>query len=77
MLQKPVSPPAGGTSREYKAEALGGLSTYDMPEYFLAVDHIPSTPSGKMRKRDLVEAVEQGRLNPIPIRWQTKQQASR
>ena len=53
-----------------------GLSTYDMPEYFLAVDHIPSTPSGKMRKRDLVEAVEQGRLNPIPIRWQTKQQAS-
>jgi len=54
-----------------------GLSKYDMPEYFLAVDHIPLTPSGKMRKRDLVEAVEQGRLSPIPIRWESKQQASR
>src|SRR5262249_49363905 len=46
-----------------------GLSKYDMPEYFLSVERIPMTPSGKMRKRDLVEAIEDGRLSPTPIRW--------
>jgi acyl-CoA synthetase len=50
-----------------------GLSKYDMPEYFLDLAHIPSTPSGKMRKRDLVDEIEQGRLHPAPIRWDAKQ----
>jgi acyl-CoA synthetase len=50
-----------------------GLSKYDMPEYFLAVDDIPLTPSGKMRKRDIVEWIGQGRAVPEPIRWQPKQ----
>jgi acyl-CoA synthetase len=50
-----------------------GLSKYDMPEYFLDLAHIPSTPSGKMRKRDLVDEIEQGRLRPAPIRWDAKQ----
>jgi acyl-CoA synthetase (AMP-forming)/AMP-acid ligase II len=54
-----------------------GLSKYDMPEYFLDLEHIPLTPSGKMRKRDLLEWIEQGRLSPMPIRWQSKRQASR
>jgi len=53
-----------------------GLSRYEMPEYFLALEHIPLTPSGKVRKRDLVEAIEQGRLTPTPIRGQERQQAS-
>lgn len=47
-----------------------GLSKYDMPEYFLDLEHIPLTPSGKIRKRDLLEWIEQGRLSPTPIRWQ-------
>jgi hypothetical protein len=30
-----------------------------------------------MRKRDLVDAIEQGHLTPTPIRWEERQQASR
>jgi acyl-CoA synthetase (AMP-forming)/AMP-acid ligase II len=45
-----------------------GLSKYDMPEYFLDVDHIPLTPSGKIRKRDIVDWIAQGRLTPTPVR---------
>ena len=45
-----------------------GLSKYDMPEYVLELDHIPLTPSGKMRKRDIVEAIAQGRAVPEPVR---------
>jgi acyl-CoA synthetase len=50
-----------------------GLSKYDMPEYFLKVDEIPLTPNGKMRKRDIVEWITQGRVKPEPVRWQSKQ----
>ena len=48
-----------------------GLSKYDMPEYFLDLDHIPLTPSGKIRKRDIVEAIAQGRAAPQPVRAAT------
>jgi acyl-CoA synthetase len=44
-----------------------GLSKYDMPEYMLEVDHIPLTPSGKMRKRDIVDWIAQGRAVPEPV----------
>jgi acyl-CoA synthetase len=45
-----------------------GLSKYDMPEYFLDLDQIPLTPSGKVRKRDIVDAIAQGRAAPQPVR---------
>ena len=45
-----------------------GLSKYDMPEYFLDVDHIPLTPSGKIRKRDIVDWIAQGRAAPVAVR---------
>jgi acyl-CoA synthetase len=45
-----------------------GLSKYDMPEYFLDVDQIPLTPSGKIRKRDIVDWIAQGRVAPMPVR---------
>jgi acyl-CoA synthetase len=45
-----------------------GLSKYDMPEYLLELDHIPLTPSGKLRKRDIVEWIAQGRAVPAPVR---------
>ena len=54
-----------------------GLSRYDMPEYLLELEHIPLTPSGKIRKRDLVEAIERGDMRPAPIRWQKQGQAGR
>jgi acyl-CoA synthetase (AMP-forming)/AMP-acid ligase II len=46
-----------------------GLSKFDMPEYFLALDHIPLTASGKILKRSLVDAIEQGKLHPLPVRF--------
>jgi acyl-CoA synthetase (AMP-forming)/AMP-acid ligase II len=46
-----------------------GLSKFDMPEYYLAVDEIPLTASGKIRKIDIVERIRAGELVPTPIRW--------
>jgi acyl-CoA synthetase len=45
-----------------------GLSKYDMPEYYLDLDQIPLTPSGKIRKRDIVDAIVEGRAAPQPVR---------
>ena len=46
-----------------------GLSKYDMPEYFVALDAFPLTPSGKILKRELVEWAKSGRIKPGPGRW--------
>jgi acyl-CoA synthetase len=46
-----------------------GLSKYDMPEYFAALEAFPLTPSGKILKREMVEWVKSGRLAPEPVRW--------
>lgn len=46
-----------------------GLSKYDMPEYYLQVDEIPLSASGKILKRALLPCIEDGRLNPQPVRW--------
>ncbi len=48
------------------------LSKYDMPEYFLELDDIPLTPSGKLFKRGLVGWVQEGRVKPIPVRFEPK-----
>ena len=47
-----------------------GLSKYDMPEFFVQVDEIPLTASGKVRKRDIVDWIADGRAKPIAIRWE-------
>ena len=49
-----------------------GLSKYDMPEFFLKVDEIPLTASGKMRKRDVVDWIADGTVKPAAIRFQAK-----
>jgi len=49
-----------------------GLSKFDMPEYVLLLDEIPLTATGKILKRDLVEQVRAGRLQPLPVRWHSK-----
>jgi acyl-CoA synthetase len=45
----------------------GGLSKYEMPEFFLQIDEIPLTASGKVRKRDIVDWIADGRARPMPI----------
>ena len=54
-----------------------GLSKFDMPEYFLTLDEIPLTPNGKMLKRAIADDIAQGRVTPLPVRWQAKQASSR
>jgi len=49
--------------------AAAGLSKYDMPEYFIAMDAFPLTASGKILKRELVEWTKTGRIAPQPVRW--------
>jgi acyl-CoA synthetase len=46
-----------------------GLSKYDMPEYFVALDAFPLTASGKILKRELVQWAKSGRIRPEAIRW--------
>jgi len=46
-----------------------GLSRYDMPEYFIALESYPLTASGKILKRELVEWAKSRRIAPIPVRW--------
>ncbi len=46
-----------------------GLSKYDMPEYFVEMDAFPLTPSGKILKRELIQWLQAGRINPQAVRW--------
>ncbi|HET6491487.1 MAG TPA: fatty acid--CoA ligase family protein, partial [Burkholderiales bacterium] len=46
-----------------------GLSKYDMPEYFVAMDAFPLTASGKILKRELVERTRAGTIVPKAVRW--------
>ena len=46
-----------------------GLSRYDMPEYFIAMEAYPLTASGKILKRELVDWAKSGRIAPIAVRW--------
>jgi acyl-CoA synthetase len=56
--------------------AAEGLSRYDMPEYFIALDSFPLTASGKILKRELVEMVKRGELCPRPVRWQPARESA-
>lgn len=46
-----------------------GLSKYDMPEYFIALDAFPMTASGKILKRGMVEMARAGELALMPVRF--------
>ena len=47
----------------------GGLSKYDMPEYFLVMDAFPLTASGKILKRELATWAGQGKITPEACRF--------
>ena len=46
-----------------------GLSKYDMPEWFIAMDAFPLTASGKILKRELADWAKKGRIQPAAVRW--------
>ncbi len=49
-----------------------GLSKYDMPEYFVTQSRLPLTASGKILKREILDSIKDGRVTPIPVRYQVK-----
>ena len=65
--------PAGGARAEGPSILAhlhaAGLSRYDMPEWFVVLDELPRTASGKVLKRELVEWARSGRIRPEPVRW--------
>jgi acyl-CoA synthetase len=46
-----------------------GLSRFDMPEYFLCLETLPMTASGKILKRELANWVATGKVAPQSVRW--------
>lgn len=46
-----------------------GLSKYDMPEWFIALDSLPMTASGKILKRTLVDQAKHGEIKPTAVRY--------
>ncbi len=52
-----------------------GLSIYDMPEYFVALDTFPLTASGKVLKRELVAWAKAGRIGLTPVQWNERKGA--
>jgi acyl-CoA synthetase len=56
--------------------AAEGLSRYDRPEYFLRVAAFPLTASGKILKREMVETVKRGELQPVPIAGEVKKETT-
>jgi acyl-CoA synthetase len=60
-------PPAADEILQHLAQE--GLSKFDMPEFFAVVAEFPLTASGKILKRDLVQWVASGRLQPEPVRY--------
>ncbi|QXZ10682.1 acyl--CoA ligase [Comamonas sp. Y33R10-2] len=49
--------------------AAEGLSKFDMPEFYIVLPEFPLTPSGKILKRELIEWVKSGRIQPQPVRY--------
>lgn len=64
--------PSGDELLNHLAEV--GLSKFDMPEYYIALDSMPLTASGKILKRELVEWARTGKLQPQPVRYHGKPQ---
>jgi acyl-CoA synthetase len=60
-------PPAADEILQHLASE--GLSRFDMPEYFLVLPEFPLTASGKILKRELVQWVKSGRVQPQPVRY--------
>jgi acyl-CoA synthetase len=60
-------PPAADEILQHLATE--GLSKFDMPEYFMVLTELPLTASGKILKRELVQWVQGGRVQPQPVRY--------
>jgi acyl-CoA synthetase len=53
-----------------------GLSKFDMPEYFVVLDELPLTASGKILKRELALWAREDRIAPVPCRFEPSREAA-
>ncbi|MCQ9615443.1 acyl--CoA ligase [Paenalcaligenes niemegkensis] len=53
--------------------AAEGLSKFDMPEWFIALDSLPLTASGKILKSALTEQAKSGEIQPQAVRYVAKE----
>ena len=67
MVAPGESSPDANETMAHLAE--GGLSRNHMPEYFIIMDALPLTASGKILKRELVEQLKRGEISPLPCRY--------
>lgn len=67
VLSVEGTPPSAKAILPHLLEA--GLSKYDMPEYLAITRDFPTTASGKVLKRGLIDWIKNGKLQPIPVRW--------
>lgn len=44
-----------------------GLSRYEMPEFLLDLPEIPLMPNGKIRRREIADALRDGTLTPVAV----------
>lgn len=68
-IQTPAGAPAPAAEDALAHLAAGGLSRYYMPEYYLEMDALPLTASGKILKRELAEMLKRGEIAPMPCRY--------
>ena len=67
ILAEGAAAPSGADVLQHLND--GGLSRYDMPEYFIVMDEFPITASGKILKRELAEDLIAGEFAPTPCRF--------
>jgi acyl-CoA synthetase len=52
-----VDPPGAGDEQLARFVQDEGLATYKVPRRWVRVDHLPRTPSGKVKKYELIESL--------------------
>ena len=67
VIPNDAGAPPGDTLLAHLYET--GLSIQDMPEYYIAMDALPLTASGKILKRELADWARSGKITPEPIRF--------
>jgi len=67
VIPNDAGAPPGDTLLSHLYES--GLSIQDMPEYYIAMDELPLTASGKILKRELADWARSGKIAPEPIRF--------
>ncbi|MFF7647177.1 AMP-binding protein [Streptomyces canus] len=62
-LRRPAAP---GLRAELEAHSRAALPSFKVPQHWFQVTELPATPSGKVQRFKLLEAIAEGRVEPLP-----------